>query len=293
MQYRVLFDFEIDFSNGGGLKGHDFRLDIAGDDIGDAALADAIVRDLRLLMVGAVRIGNKRIIAEPHKRREPERGPIDLSHPIEDGMLTYPGLPAPAIRPFLTREASRAHYAPGTEFHIGRIDMVANTGTYLDTPFHRFAGAADLATIDLALIADLPAMIVRASGMATRAIDRAVIAATLANHNPAGAAVLIHTGWAAHWGTGRYFDGHPFLTADAAHWLIEQRIALCGIDSLNIDDTSGGARPVHSALLGAGIPIVEHLRGLEQLPTAGFRFSAVPAPVRGLGSFPVRAYAIF
>jgi len=222
----------------------------------------------------------------------PARRFIDLSHPIVDGMLTYPGLPAPAIRAHLSREDSRSHYAPGTEFHIGRIDMVANTGTYLDTPFHRYAGATDLAGIDLAQLADLPGLVVSATGRTDRAIIAEALATALAGSDIAGAAVLVHTGWAEHWGTGRYFSGHPFLTADAAQWLIAQRIALCGIDSLNIDDNSGGERPVHSALLGAGIPVVEHLRGLEQLPAAGFRFSAVPAPVKGMGSFPVRAFAV-
>jgi len=206
-------------------------------------------------------------------------------------MITYPGLPAPAIRPFLTREASRAHYAAGTEFHIGRIDLVANTGTYLDTPFHRFAGATDLAAIDLARLAELPAVVVRTVGREPRAIDRSVIEAALTGVDLEDMAVLVHTGWAAHWGTPQYFDGHPFLTADAANALVARRIALFGIDSLNVDDNSGGERPVHTALLAAGIPIVEHLCNLDRLPLSGFRFSAVPAPVKEMGTFPVRAYA--
>jgi arylformamidase len=217
---------------------------------------------------------------------------VDLSHPVEDGMITYPGLPAPTIRPFLTRAASREHYAPGTEFHIGRIDMVANTGTYLDTPFHRFAGAPDLAAIDLARLADLPGAVVRVTGIQGRAIGLRTVEAALAGIDAEGMAILVHTGWADRWGTPQYFEGHPFLTAEAAELLVAMRIALLGIDSLNADDTSGGHRPVHTAVLGAGIPLVEHLRGLDRLPLAGFRFSAVPAPVKGMGTFPVRAYAI-
>ena len=165
--------------------------------------------------------------------------------------------------------------------------MVGNTGTYLDSPFHRFADGKDLAELDLASLADLPGLVVRVTGMEGRAIGRGAFAAL----DVRGRAVLVHTGWAEHWGTDRYFEGHPFLTEDAARHLRDEGAALVGIDSLNIDDTADGRRPVHTTLLGAGIPIVEHLRGLEQLPAGGFRFSAVPVKVRGLGSFPVRAYA--
>lgn len=296
---RVKFDFEVDFLNGGGLQGTDFRLDIEGDDIDDASLAEAIVRDLRLLMVGAVRIRNKIVISEPHKRpasqpTAPEGGGagapqmIDLSHPIEHGMETYRGLPGPVIEDHLSRAASRSHYAPGTEFHIGRISMVANTGTYLDAPSHRFADGADVAALDLPGLADLPGVVVRVTGIRERAIPAAAFAA----HEVRGRAVLVHTGWDRHWRTEAYFAGHPFLTADAAAHLRDAGAALVGIDSLNIDDTEDGARPAHTTLLAAGIPIVEHLRGLEQLPAGGFRLTAVPAPVRGLGTFPVRAFAV-
>ncbi|HEX7118205.1 MAG TPA: cyclase family protein [Longimicrobiales bacterium] len=220
----------------------------------------------------------------PH---DPAARLIDVSHVVEDGMVTYRGLPAPLICDFLTREASRDHYAEGTEFHIGRIDMIANTGTYIDAPFHRFPDGADVAGLPLDAVADLDAVVVRATARAGRAIDRDAFESL----DVKGRAVLVHTGWDAHWRTDRYFEGHPYLTAAAAAWLRDRGAALVGIDSLNIDDTRDGTRPVHTTLLGAGVPIVEHLRGLERLPDRGFRFFAVPVKVRGLGSFPVRAFA--
>ncbi|HJU38415.1 MAG TPA: cyclase family protein [Tahibacter sp.] len=292
---RVQFDFEIDFSNGGGIQGQGFRLDIDGDDIDDDALAAYIVRDLRLLMVGAVRILNKTILHERHKRAAAPAGEagepariVDLAHTIEHGMITYRGLPAPIVCDFLSREKSRALYAEGTEFQIGHIAMCANTGTYVDVPFHRYADGEDLADVGVARLANLPGVVVRVTGMAGRAIDREAFMAS----DVAGKAVLVHTGWAAHWRTDRYFEGHPFLTAAAAQYLADAGAALVGIDSFNIDDTSGGERPVHTILLGAGIPIVEHLRGLEALPESGFRFTAAPPKVRGMGTFTVRAFAV-
>jgi arylformamidase len=212
---------------------------------------------------------------------------IDLSHTIEDGMVTYKGLPAPVIRDHLSREQSRANYAQGTEFQIGRIEMVANTGTYLDTPSHRFADGKDLSELDLSSVADLDSVVVDVSHPNARAIPRSRFDGLALR----GKAVLVHTGWDAHWRTERYFDGHPFLTADAAEFLRDAGVALVGIDSFNIDDTADKSRPVHTTLLAAGIPIVEHLRGLDQLPASGFRFSAVPVKVKGMGTFPVRAYA--
>jgi len=217
---------------------------------------------------------------------------VDLSHVISDGLVTYPGLPAPVIRDHLSREASRSHYAPGTEFQIGRIEMVANTGTYLDTPAHRFEGKHDLSGVDLARVADLPGLLVPAAGRTARAIDAGAISAALAGHEVEGAAVLVQTGWDRHFGTAAYGSGHPFLTADAAAWLVEAGAALVGIDSLNIDDTADGSRPVHTALLGVGTYVVEHLTGLGALPRAGFRFFAVPPRVAGMGTFPVRAFAV-
>jgi len=222
----------------------------------------------------------------PAERPVPRRL-VELSHQIRHGMITYPGLPGPELSDYLPREASPARYGPGTEFHIGRISMVANTGTYLDSPFHRFAGGTDVADLPLHRLADLDGVVVQA-GAGRRAIDRDALAA----YDVAGRAVLVHTGWDRYWGTDRYGTKNPFLTAAAAGRLVEQQAGLVGIDSLNIDDTSGPSRPVHTALLAAGIPIVEHLCGLDQLPPDGFRFHAAPPPVAGIGSFPVRAYAV-
>jgi len=210
---------------------------------------------------------------------------VELSHEIEHGMVTYPGLPAPVISDWLSRAASRARYAPGTEFHLGRIEMLANTGTYMDAPSHRFAEGADIAGYALEQVADLPGIVVRTSG-------RAVTTAPFAGIDVRGRAVLVHTGWDVHWRSARYGRGNPYLTADAARHLVGAGAALVGIDSLNVDDPDDGARPAHTTLLAAGIPIVEHLCGLDGLPDAGFRFFAVPVRVRGLGSFPVRAFAI-
>lgn len=211
---------------------------------------------------------------------------VDLSHVIEHGMITYPGLPGPEIGDHLTREASRGNYAPGTEFHIGRISMVANTGTYLDTPVHRYPDGSDLVTTPLDRMVELDAVVVDAVGRPTVEPD------VLEGHQVGGRAVLIHTGWSRHWGTDAYFSGHPYLTGPGAAWLVQQGAALVGIDSLNIDGTATGERPAHSSLLAAGIPIVEHLCHLDQLPSEGLRFSAAPAAVAGLGTFPVRAYAV-
>ena len=212
---------------------------------------------------------------------------IDLSHTVEHGMITYKGLPAPIICDFLSREQSRAHYTGGTEFHIGKIEMVANTGTYLDSPFHRYADGKDLSELILSSLADLDAVVIRAAGRHHRPIN----SDAFRNHDLKGKAVLVHTGWDTHWRTDRYFEGHPFLTEDAARFLADSRASLVGIDSLNIDDVEDGRRPVHTALLGAEIPVVEHLCGLSQVPDGGFRFFAVPAKVKGMGTFPVRAFA--
>jgi kynurenine formamidase len=212
---------------------------------------------------------------------------LDLSHTVEEGMITYQGLPAPIICDFLSREASKNLYAEGTTFQIGKIEMVANTGTYLDSPFHRFADGKDLSELDLRSLADLDGVVIRVADAVQRAIDRRAFDGV----DVRGKAVLVHTGWARHWRTDQYFSGHPFLTAAAAAYLKEQGAVLVGIDSLNIDDTADGARPVHTTLLGAGILIVEHLCNLEQLPLSGFRFSAVPVKVKGMGTFPVRAFA--
>ncbi len=292
MSHRVQFDFAIEFTNGGGIQGQDFRLDIAGADIADRELADYLVADMRLLMVGAVRILNKRIIEEPHKRGpidapRGDAGFIDLSHTIEHGLVTYKGLPAPIVCDYLSREASRKLYAPGTEFQIGRIEMVTNTGTYLDCPFHRYADGKDLAQVTLEAMTDLDAIVVRAPHAAAQAIG----ADAFRNREIRDRAVLVHTGWDAHWNTPRYYEGGPFLTAEAALYLRDCGVRLVGIDAHNIDDTRGGERPVHSILLGADILIVEHLCNLGALPDEGFAFSATPPKFKGVGTFPVRALA--
>jgi kynurenine formamidase len=212
---------------------------------------------------------------------------VDLSHTVEHGMVTYEGLPAPLICDFLTREASRKIYAAGTEFHIGRIEMVANTGTYVDSPFHRYATGADLSELSLESLADLEATVIQVADRA-RPID----APDLKAYEIKDRAVLVHTNWSKHWRQDQYLRGHPFLTADAADYLASGGAKLVGIDSYNIDDTADMRRPVHSTLLGAGIPIVEHMTGLGGVPEAGFRFFAVPVKVRAFGTFPVRAFAL-
>lgn len=211
---------------------------------------------------------------------------VDLSHSVEHGMITYKGLPAPVISDFLSREDSRNHYDPGTEFHIGKIEMVANTGTYLDSPFHRYARGRDLSRLDLNLIADVPGIVVRCS---QRVIDEEVVNGL----DIGGMAVLFHTGWDAHWRTETYWSGeHPFLTESAANYLAKNGAAIVGIDSYNIDSTLDKKRPAHSILLGHDIAIVEHLCGLGELPDSGFKFFAVPVKVVDFGTFPVRAFAI-
>ncbi len=211
---------------------------------------------------------------------------IDVCHSIEDGMITYKGLPAPVITDHLTREDSRARYAAGTEFHIGKIEMVANTGTYLDTPFHRYARGRDLAGLDLYCIANL-------AGLVVRVTENEISADVFSGFEIKDKAVLIHTGWDRHWRTEEYSSGnHPFLTEDSANYLAKNGAALVGIDSYNIDSTSDAARPAHSILLGHDIPIVEHLCGLGDLPDTGFKFFAVPVKIKRFGTFPVRAFGL-
>jgi arylformamidase len=209
---------------------------------------------------------------------------VDLSHVIEHGMVTYKGLPAPHICDYWTREGSAAHYDDGSSFQIGRIDMVANTGTYLDAPFHRYADGADLAALDLGRLAGL-------YGILLSSDDTAIGPELFEGLNLAGKAVLVRTGWDRHWRTEAYFQCHPFVTEAAARLLVERGPAIVGIDSYNIDDTSARARPVHTLLLGAGILICEHMTNLAALPATGFRFTAVPPKVTGMGTFPVRAFA--
>ncbi len=212
---------------------------------------------------------------------------IDLSHTIEHGVITHKGLPAPIICDYLSREASRARYAPGTEFQIGKIEMVANTGTYIDCPFHRYADGKDLAQTPIEAMCDLDALVVCVDHRATLAIG----AEHFRDRELRGRALLVHTGWDRHWNTPAYQENHPFLTEDAALYLRDSGVSLVGIDSHNIDDTRGDARPVHTILLGAEILIVEHLTNLGSLPDTGFAFSAVPPKLKGVGTFPVRAMA--
>ena len=295
MDTRAVFDFVITFSNGGGLRGEGFRLDLPRPDVPEEEIAALMVAHLGLLMVQKVELRNVRRIEEPHRgsRGVPRaagvsRRLVELSHTIHHGLVTYPGLPAPEISEHLSREASAARYAPGVTFQIGRISLVANTGTYLDSPWHRYAEGKDLSGLPLEALVDLEGVLLRATGTGRRAID----VLELAPLEVRGKAVLLHTGWDVHFGTPQYAKEAPYLTDAGGAWLVEHGAALVGIDSINIDDAGDAARPAHSRLLAAGIPIVEHLRGLEQLPATGFRFSAAPPRIQGLGTFPVRAYAI-
>lgn len=211
---------------------------------------------------------------------------VDLSHTVEHGMITYKGLPAPVISDFMSREASRSHYEAGTEFNIAKIDMVANTGTYLDSPFHRYARGKDLAHLALESLANVDGLVVHCS-------ERAIGEQVLEGVDVKGKAVLFHTGWDAHWRTDTYWNGeHPFLTEGCATRLAKAGATIVGIDSYNIDSILGKKRPAHSVLLGHDIPIVEHLRGLGDLPDSGFKFFAVPVKVKEFGTFPVRAFAL-
>jgi kynurenine formamidase len=300
IEYRAQFDAVVTFANGGGLRTEGFRIDVPGPEASPQEVARLFITALNLLMVESVELHDLRVFAEAHKGTRggpsdrpaaPENGRrriVDLSHPIHDGLITYPGLPGPELRPYLTREQSREQYAPGTEFQIDGVTMVGNTGTYLDSPFHRYADGFDLATLPLESCAELPAVLVRTTGSSSRAVDVGALAAL----DVSGRAVLLHTGGDAAWGRPGYATDAPFLTGPGARWLAEHGARLVGIDSVNIDDLqSGGHRPAHSLLLRAGIPVVEHLTGLSQLPPAGFWFSAAPIPMASAGTFPVRAYA--
>jgi arylformamidase len=300
-EYRAELDAEVTFSNGGRLTVEGFRVDLPGPDTTDREIGELFVASLGLLMTEKVDLSRVRVFPEAHKgtRNGPSdtrgsgsgEGPqwrlVELSHVIEAGMTTYPGLPGPEVTPHLTREASRSIYAPGTEFAIDRVSMLGNTGTYLDSPYHRYPDGADLAGLPLGSLADLPCVVVRTLGSAARAIG----VGALAGSDVAARAVLLHTGGDEHWGTPRYGEDAPFLTEAGARWLVEHGARLVGIDAVNIDDTTTRTRPAHSVLLGAGIPVVEHLTGLGQLPPTGARFTAAPPRFAAFGTFPVRAYA--
>ena len=293
--YRAHFDFGIRFANGGSLAGEGFRLDIPSEEISTRDLELLLVRHLGLALVGAVEITGLEIVEEQHRGSrgvapslEVSHRIVDLSHPIRAGLVTYPGLPAPTITPYLTREDSREKYAPGTEFAMDVITMIGNTGTYLDSPYHRYAAGPDLAGLDLSTLVGLRAEVFHL----TDAEGRGIRAEVLADRDVRGSAVLLHTGWDRLFGTPEYGHGAPFLTGEGAQWLIDAGAVLVGIDSVNIDDTeSGGERPAHSVLLEAGVHVVEHLTHLGDLPPRGARFTAAPPAVEGFGTFPVRAFA--
>ena len=298
-EYRASFDAVVRFSNGGDLTAHGFRVDVPSPSVGEDEIAALFVASRGLLMTDAVELSNVAVFAEPHKgtRGGPSdhRGTapaasgrlVELGHVIRAGMITYPGLPGPDITPYLSREASRERYAPGTEFAFDRLTLVGNTATYLDAPYHRFPGGADLSGIPLARTVDLPAVVARVTGAGPPGIDVGALAAL----DVRGRAVLLHTGDDARFGTPAYAEDRHFLTRGGAAWLADHDAALVGIDALNIDDTDDGERPAHTLLLAAGIPVVEHLTGLEQLPPTGARFTAVPLRIEGFGTIPVRAFA--
>ncbi len=302
-QYRAAFDAEVTFSNGGGLQAQGFRVDVPGADVSETEVGELFVASLSLLMVDRVEIRNLSVLPEAHKgtRGGPsdEHAPadaltahgneiVDLSHPIEDGLVTYPGLPTPRVQAFLGRDVSRSHYAPGVEFQIDSVTMVGNTGTYLDSPFHRYREGADLAVLPLASCVELPGVVVRTVGSRSRGVDVGAVAGV----DVRGHAVLVNTGGDRAWGTPDYVVDAPYLSAAAAEWLVSHGAVLVGIDSVNVDDVEDLSRPAHSILLAASVPVVEHLTGLDGLPPTGFRFSAAPVAFRDFGTFPVRAYAV-
>lgn len=297
--YRAVVDATISFVNGGDIHVRDFRLDLPALNTSHHEIGQLLVSSLGLLMADEVHLESVQTVEEAHKGtragpsdststsgRTPRRL-VDLSHPIHDGMVTLPGLPGPQISQHLTRRDSEAVYAPGTTFEIGRISMVANTGTYVDAPHHRFEGGVDLAGLELASLADVPALVVRLRDAPATGIG----VETLSTFDVRGLAVLFETGDSDRFGTSGYVEDASFVTREAAGWLVEQGARLVGIDAANIDDMGDGTRPAHTLLLEAGIPVVEHLTGLAEVPVHGSRFFAVPPKVVGLGTFPVRAFA--
>ncbi|HEY5223288.1 MAG TPA: cyclase family protein [Microbacteriaceae bacterium] len=296
-EYRAHFDAHVTFVNGGGLSADGFRLDLPSDDADAVTVGRLFVQHLGLALVASAEIRNLEIVEEQHqgsrgietKARADAGRIVDLSHTIRVGMITLPGLPVPVITPHLTREDSRSRYAPGTEFVMDVITMAGNTGTYLDSPYHRYDGGADLAGLDLSTMVGLPADVFHL----TEAHERGIPAEVFYDRELAGAAVLLHTGWDRHFGAAAYANGAPFLTEAGARHLVDAGIALVGIDSVNVDDMeSGGERPAHSLLLAAGIHVVEHLTNLGEVPARGAHFTAAPPKVEGFGTFPVRAFAV-
>jgi arylformamidase len=216
-----------------------------------------------------------------------EKKLLDLSHTIHEGLITYKGLPAPVICDYLSRADSRKFYAEGTEFQIGKIELISNTGTYIDCPFHRYADGEDLSQVHLDRFACLKGITVHFD---YERDGLAIGKESFEKIDLSTKAVLVNTNWSDHWGTDQYFENHPFLTSQAAEFLVQAGVKLVGIDSYNIDDTRTRERPVHTILLGKGILIVEHMTNLRQVPDSGFEFSAVPPKIVGMGTFPVRAF---
>ena len=295
--YRAHFDANVEFVNGGRLAAEGFRLDLPGPDLSRDQIAQLFVQHLGLALVQKVELQSMQIVEEAHKGSRgitstppaELRGQlVDLSHAITAGLVTYPGIPAPTIRPHLTREQSRSHYAEGTEFAIDVITLAGNTGTYLDSPYHRYPDGADLADLELETLVDLPLELFRLTDASKRGIPPTVFY----DRNLQGTAVLLHTGWDRHFGTPAYATGAPYLSGEAAAYLIKVGAVLVGIDSINIDDAeTSGERPAHSLFLAAGVHVVEHLTNLAVVPPSGSRFTAVPPRVREFGTFPVRAFA--
>ena len=296
-QYRAHADFSVTFTNGGGLTAEGFRLDVPDAAADESFVGQLFVRQLALTLVDEVRVRNLEVVEETH-RSPVAAGPtaltraryVELSHVIRAGLVTYPGLPAPSITPHLTREASKNSYAPGTQFAMDVITMIGNTGTYLDSPFHRYQNGRDLAGLSLDTLVDQSAEVFHLHDSKGRGIPAPVFF----DRDVAGKAVLLHTGWDTHFATPAYAVDAPFLSREGAEYLVDQGVTVVGIDSLNIDDTStdaAGERPAHSLLLQAGIHVIEHLTNLGELPASGATFTATAPLVEGFGTFPVRAFA--
>ena len=298
-QYRAHADFSVTFTNGGGLSAEGFRLDLPDATADAADVGRLLVRQLALTLVDEVRVTNLRIVEETHRSPSPaaaspavsERARyVELSHVIRAGLVTYPGLPAPTITSHLTRDASSKSYAPGTQFTMDIITMIGNTGTYLDSPFHRYENGNDLAGLSLDTLVNQPAEVFHVHDSTSRGIPASVFF----DRDVSGKAVLLHTGWDARFATPAYSVDAPFLSGDGAKYLVDQGVTVVGIDSINIDDTSAdaaGERPAHSLLLDVGIHVIEHLTNLGELPSSGSLFTATAPRIEDFGTFPVRAFA--
>ena len=296
-QFRAHADFAVTFTNGGRLTAEGFRLDVPDAAVDSAFVGRLFVRQLALTLVAEVRVDNLEIVEELHRSAVSSTAEpsgrlrhVELSHVIRAGLVTYPGLPAPTITSHLTRAASKNSYAPGTEFTMDIITMIGNTGTYLDSPFHRYENGNDLAGLSLDTLVSQPAEVFHVHD----SLGRGIPASVFYDRDVAGKAVLLHTGWDEHFATPAYAVDAPFLTREGAQYLVDQGVTVVGIDSLNIDDTSvaaGGERPAHSLLLDAGIHVVEHLTNLAELPASGATFTATAPLVEDFGTFPVRAFA--